>query len=144
MSVKTNKSIKSVSPLLQVADLQRSRAYYTDTLGFAEDWFDGDGFAIMRRGDCSIFLAQKQTDVDLRNQTARAAQDGYANYDLHFHCAPGTIEDLWAEYRDAGAKMPDVFADGPIKRDYGIQDFSITDPDGYDLVFGAPLSKEAV
>ncbi len=139
MTVSATASINSVSPLLLVADLQRSRKFYTQILGFTEDWFDGEGFAIVRRGCCSLFLAQKQVNVDLRNRTARAAQDGYANYDLHFNCEAGAIDGLWAEYRAAGAPIPAAFADGPINRDYGIRDFSVVDPDGYDLVFGAPL-----
>lgn len=136
-------SIKSVSPLLQVKDLRQSIAFYTTRLGFTEDFFDGDGFAIVRRGGCFLFLAQKQVDADLRNQTARATQDGYASYDLHFHCDRGSIDALWAEYRSAGVPMPPAFDDGPVDRDYGVRDFSITDPDGYDLVFGAPCDAVA-
>ena len=143
LTVTTAVSIKSVSPLLQVADLQRSRKLYADTLGFTENWFDGEGFAIVCRDGCTLFLAQKQVEVDLRNLAARAARDGYANYDLHFNCEAGTVDGLWAEYRDAGARIADAFANGPIDRDYGIRDFSVIDPDGYELVFGAPLEDGA-
>jgi hypothetical protein len=31
--------------------------------------------------------------------------------------------------------MPDGFADGPVTKSYGIRDFSVIDPDGYDIVF---------
>lgn len=135
-------SINSVSPLLQVTDLSVSRAFYTQNLGFTEDWYDGEGFAILRRDKCSIFLAQKQVNVDLRNVTARRMRDGYANYDLHFNCDTGTIDALWSEYRVAGVSMPADFNNGPVTRAYGIRDFSITDPDGYDLVFGAPCAPD--
>lgn len=30
---------------------------------------------------------------------------------------------------------------GPIDREYGIRDFSIIDPDGYQIVFGAPIES---
>jgi hypothetical protein len=32
--------------------------------------------------------------------------------------------------------MPDGYKDGPVTRPYGVRDFSVIDPGGYDLVFG--------
>ncbi len=135
--------IRSVSPLLQVRDLARSLEFYTKRLGFTQDWFDGVGFAIVRRGDCSVYLAQREVEVDLRNRTARRQDNGYANYDLHFYCDGGTIDALWEEYQAIGIEMPSEFAGGPVDREYGIRDFSLSDPDGYVLVFGAPCQPAA-
>jgi hypothetical protein len=70
------------------------------------------------------------------NKAARAVADGWCNYDLHIHCQPGTLEALYQEFRAKGVPMPDCFADGPVTRSYGIRDFSVIDPDGYDIVFG--------
>ena len=134
-----NKSLQRISPLLQVADLDQSITFYTQKLGFAECWRDENGFVILSRDGCDLFLGQKQTDVDLRNITARAKADGFASYDLHFHCAKDSIDALWREFKDSGAPMSAAFDKGPIDREYGIRDFSITDPDGYVIVFGAPI-----
>jgi len=132
------KALQRISPLLQVSSLATSIEYYSK-LGFTKHWED-DGFCILSRDDCDVFLSQKQVPVDLRNATARAEPDGYASYDLHFHCAAGSIDSLWQEFTAAGA-IPDDSCSGPADREYGIRDFSIKDPDGYGLVFGAPINQ---
>jgi catechol 2,3-dioxygenase-like lactoylglutathione lyase family enzyme len=135
------KSLKSVCPLLQVADLDRSRAFYTGKLGFKETWKDPGGFTILSRDECLLFIAPKQREVDLRNATARLTNDGYANYDLHLDCFPGSLDALWKEYKEAGVEMGASFVNGPVTRDYGVRDFSVIDPDGYDLVFGESIAS---
>jgi catechol 2,3-dioxygenase-like lactoylglutathione lyase family enzyme len=136
------KALERISPLLQVADLDASVRFYTAKLGFREVFRDEGGFSIINRDDCDVYLAQKQRDVDLRNRSARLKADGFACYDLHIHCAFGTIDPLWKEFKDAGVEMHPSFESGPIDRDYGIRDFSIIDPDGYDIVFGAPIEQD--
>lgn len=115
--------------------------FYTAKLGFCEVFRDEGGFSILNRDDCDLFLAQRQREVDLRNQTARLKVDGFACYDLHIYCAFGTIDLLWEEFKEAGVTMHPSFENGPIDRVYGIRDFSIVDPDGYDIVFGAPITE---
>jgi hypothetical protein len=128
--------LQRISPLLQVADLAASIDYYA-RLGFAKRW-ESEGFCILARDECDLFLAQKEVPVDLRNATAKSQADGYADYDLHFHCSHGSIDSLWAEFTAAGA-VPDDLCPSPEDRVYGIRDFSIKDLDGYRLVFGAPI-----
>jgi catechol 2,3-dioxygenase-like lactoylglutathione lyase family enzyme len=127
--------LRQISPLLQVRDLERSVSFYRERLGFQTGSTDG-GFSAVRRDDCLIFLAQKTKDVNVTNKAARAVDDGWCNYDLHIHCEPGTLNALYQELKERGAPMPDCFKDGPITRPYGVRDFSVLDPDGYDLVFG--------
>ena len=131
--------LKQITPLLQVRDLAASVSYYGQKLGFKTGAMD-NGFSVIRRDECTIFLAQKTKDVDVTNKAARAADDGWCNYDLHIYCQPGTLDALFAEFRANGAKMPDCFKDGPVMRSYGVRDFSVIDPDGYDLVFGEEVS----
>lgn len=100
------------------------------------------GFCMVRRDDCLIFLAQKTKDVDLTNRAARAVDDDWCNYDLHFHCQPGTLDALYREFREKGVAIPESYKDGPVTRCYGIRDFSVCDPDGYDLVFGEECLHE--
>lgn len=127
--------LKQISPLLQVSDLKASVSFYGQKLGFRTGSIDG-GFSAVGRDDCLIFLAQKTKDVDVTNKTARAVDDGWCSYDLHIHCEPGTLDALYKEFRSKDVRMPDAFKDGPVARSYGIRDFSVVDPDGYDLVFG--------
>lgn len=91
---------------------------------------------MIRRDDCVIYLAQKTKDANVTNKAARAADDDWCNYDLHIHCQPGTLDRLYAEFRASDVPMPGAFEFGPVTRSYGIRDFSVIDPDGYDIVFG--------
>lgn len=127
--------LKQISPLLQVRDLAASVSFYGQKLGFRTGSTKG-GFAAVRRDDCLIYLAQKTKDTDVTNKAARAADDGWCNYDLHIHCQSGTLDSLYEEFRARGVPMPGDFETGPVTRPYGIRDFSVIDPDGYDIVFG--------
>ena len=127
--------LKQVSPLLQVRDLEKSVSFYRQQLGFQTGSIEG-GFSAIRRDDCLIFLAQKTKNTDVTNKAARAVDDGWCNYDLHIHCQPGTLDALYEEFRANGVTMLECFKGGPVTRSYGIRDFSVIDPDGYDLVFG--------
>jgi hypothetical protein len=127
--------LKQISPLLQVRDLVASVSFYGQKLGFQTGSTDG-GFSAIRRDDCVIYLAQKTKDADVTNKAARAAIDSWCNYDLHIHCQPGTLDTLYEEFRAKGVPMPVGFEGGPVTRPYGVRDFSVLDPDGYDIVFG--------
>lgn len=127
--------LKQVSPLLQVCDLKESILFYGQKLGFRTGSMDG-GFSAIRRDDCVIYLARKTKDADVTNKAARATDDGWCSYDLHIHCQPGTLDALYDEFRAKDVPMPAGFEDGPVTRPYGMRDFSVIDPDGYDIVFG--------
>jgi len=127
--------LKQISPLLQVRDLAASVAFYGQKLGFRAGSIEG-GFCVIRRDECAIFLAQKTKDADVTNRAARAGNEDWCNYDLHIHCERGTLDRLYAEFAAKGVRMPDAYRSGPVLRSYGVRDFSVLDPDGYDLVFG--------
>ena len=139
---KENPMLKHISPLLQVSDLTASILFYGEKLGFQTGSIEG-GFSIIRRDDCTIHLAQKTKATNVTNKAARAdPDDDWCNYDLHLYCQPGTVDALYEEFRTKGVRMPDCYKDGPVTRSYGIRDFSVIDPDGYDLVFGEVCREE--
>jgi hypothetical protein len=128
--------LKQISPLIQVSDLKATVFFYGEKLGFQTGSTEG-GFSIVRRDDCTILLAQKTKFVDVTNKAARAApDDDWCNFDFHIHCQPGTLDALYDEFRAKGVRMPDCYKNGPVTRAYGIRDFSVIDPDGYDIAFG--------
>jgi hypothetical protein len=126
--------LKHICPLLQVRDLAASVAFYGQMLALKTGCRE-NGFSIVRRDECTIFLAQKTKEANVTNKAARAVDDGWCNFDMHIHCEPGTLDALHAEIKAKGVPMPVCFADGPVVRPYGVRDFSVFDPDGYDLVF---------
>ena len=128
--------LKQINPLLQVNDLEASLLFYGQKLGFETGSME-NGFSIARRGDCTIYIAQKTKEADVTNKAARAVpNDDWCNYDFHIQCEPGSLDALFQEFKNKGVRMPECYKDGPIQRAYGIRDFSVIDPDGYDLVFG--------
>ncbi|MBC8354332.1 MAG: VOC family protein [Planctomycetes bacterium] len=133
--------LTQISPLLQVNDLERSVSFYGDKLGFIKGKIH-DGFSLVTRNDCTIYLAQKTRNVDVTNKVARASDDGWCNYDLHIHCEPGSLDALCEEFKANGVEMADTFKDGPVTRPYGMRDFSVSDLDGYGLVFGESVDDD--
>lgn len=130
--------LQRISPLLQVRDLNTSIAFYTGKLGFEEKWREENGFAILSRDDCDLFLGQKERQADLRNVITKNQEDLYAAYDLYIHCAPGAATELWQEFHRRDVDIREKA--GPVQQEYGVEDFTVIDPDGYAIVFGSPLT----
>ena len=113
-------------PVLQVADVRRSEAFYCEKLGFRSHgaWGEGPDFAIVQRGEVTLALDRSQ-------------QEG-----------PIPVNQYWAAYiyvedadalcracRDQGLEI----LRGPEDMPYGLRDFDIRDPDGHILAFGHDL-----
>ncbi|MEZ5665878.1 MAG: VOC family protein [Alphaproteobacteria bacterium] len=113
-------------PVLQVADVARSVAFYRDRLGFAEEglWGDGPDFAIVRCGRVTIALDRSREGGVPVNQ-----------YWAAYLYVDDDVDALCARYRDAGVEI----VRGPEDMFYGLRDFDVRDPDGHLLAFGADL-----
>jgi predicted enzyme related to lactoylglutathione lyase len=123
--------LTGASPVLLVADLDRSVAFYGDLLGFSCDTHgDPADFAVVKRDDAILLLA-------VAADTERLVP--------HWHI----VEKMWNAYvrvEDVDGFYAEVCSRGcPI--DYGLYDaphgfreFGVTDPDGHDVAFGQPLS----
>jgi len=129
-----------VTPNLVVSDIPRSMTFYRDVLGFSvvttvpdEREAQKDGvplaFAWMQRDTVSVFL----------NSEASAKQRTSAGTNMLFITLgagdiPTGIDALFASVKDrASVQMPltDQF--------YGMREFTITDPDGYVVIFAQPI-----
>ena len=132
--------LQQIQPLLQVQDLDLSVTFYCEQLGFSGGVVD-EGFAMVSRDQCTIYLAQKTKSVDVTNKAARKVVDGWCNYDFLIQCKHGTLDALHKEFTDNGVEWLDCFQNGPEDRPYGMRDFSVFDPDGYDLVFAEPTEN---
>lgn len=111
-------AVGRATPILRVADLDASLAYYADRLGFALAWRDG-GMASVHRGEAALMLC--------------AGDQG----------APGTwlwlaasdVDALWAEFAARGATLRHP----PTNHPWGSRECQVSDPDGHVLRFGADL-----
>ena len=108
-------TIENVTPILRVQDLEVSRHYYTEKLGFALDW-DTGGMISVSRDRKSIMLCERQQGQ------------------------PGTW--LWIGVDDADVLFAEFSAKGahirsPPQNFSWAYEFAIEDPDGHVLRFGA-------
>lgn len=107
--------VENVTPILRVQDLDVSRCYYIDKLGFALDWDAGGMISVSRDGK-AIMLCE--------------GEQGHA----------GTW--LWLGVDDADALFAEFSAKGvrmrtPPKNFSWAYEFTVEDPDGHVLRFGA-------
>ena len=105
-------------PILQMPDIAKAVAYYTDKLGFtcAFTW-PGKGpktFAGVNLGDVQVFLSKGKAQG---GGVAFVVGDADALYDLH---------------RRHGVRITEPIAD----REYGLRDYGVRDLNGYRLSFG--------
>ena len=123
--------IHDLAPLLNVADLSRSLAFYRDALGFSvvED-FELDGqilWTALESGDAKLMLHEAP-----QSDPARAKRPSYADLVLYLY-----VEDTAAVH---ATLTQNGFRPGPIEQeDVGLVEFYLRDPDGYEIGIGSPL-----
>lgn len=113
-------------PVLQVADVKKSLAFYCEKLEFQSHgtWGDGPDFAIIQNGRVSIALDRSEAAGAIPTNQYWAA-----------YIYVEDVDSLHAQLRDNGADI----VRGPEDQPYGCRDFDIRDPDGHLLAFGRDL-----
>jgi catechol 2,3-dioxygenase-like lactoylglutathione lyase family enzyme len=122
--------LTGVSPVLLVADLQRSVDYFSNRLGFECHLFgDPPNFATAGRDAAVILIA-------LSDQPERLVPhwlivdnmwDAYIRVD--------DVDAIYAEVQERGAGIDYTIYNAP----HGFREFGVQDPDGHDIAFGQPL-----
>ena len=124
-NAKTSTRLTSLAPQLLVDDLERSIAYYRDTLGFdfGEPW--GGFYAIGRRDGFELHLKMPPKDTENKAQKRE---------DEHLDAAAGVdgIEMFYEQCVSKGAKIIRPLT----STNWGTKDFYIEDPDGNIISFG--------
>ena len=105
-----------------VRDLERSLAFYT-VLGFTLERRDG-GFAALRWGARWLFLDER-SDLPALQGPARA----------NVRIITPDVDEVWANVQTLDLPVVRPVAD----RGYGLRDFTVRDPDGFELRFATPL-----
>jgi len=123
----------TVTPNLITNDVERSRAYYCDVLGFAVTTAvppDGEPkvFVMLERDGVNIFLNDAKTAQHDEPEAAASLTVGQSGVAI-FIVMDG-IAEYWEQVRHrARVAMP-------LKDQwYGMTEFSVTDPDGYLITF---------
>jgi predicted enzyme related to lactoylglutathione lyase len=123
-------SLTGISPVLLVADIERSVAYYRDRLGFAcEVYGQPPNFATATRDEATILLALcPEPDRIVPNwRIVDNVWNAYIRVD--------DADAVYAEVQERGAPIDYTIYDAP----HGFREFGVQDPDGHDIAFGQPL-----
>ena len=109
-------------PILRVADLQRSLAYYVEVLGFTNAEWGGDDFTCVSRDNASIYLSEGDQGQ------------------------PGTW--VWVGVEDVNALYEELESRGaiilhPPENFPWALEMKVTDPDGHVLRFGSDALDES-
>jgi catechol 2,3-dioxygenase-like lactoylglutathione lyase family enzyme len=125
-----------LAPLLGVRDVKASIAFYTEVLGFTlkgtygpdpdhPGWcyLDRDGVGLM----CNAYEPHDHGDDEEHDHEHPAAP--VLTGSLYFY-----VDDVDALYEALKDKAP--LQGEPTNYDWGMREIGLTDPDGYQLVFG--------
>src|SRR5262245_18602381 len=115
--------ITQAIPVLRVADVGRSMAWYRETLGFDGDPFPTappHEFAILRAGTAEMMLRC--------GEAWASAQARQYDWDVYLRFEGSQFRELFARLSARG-----VVTRRLEKMFYGLAEFEITDPDGYVL-----------
>jgi len=126
-------NLKGFAPLLNVESVSRSISFYRDHLGFrvSQEWED-DGrvrWASLEAASIRLMLNEPH-DVDSDDRRTRRAYE-----DAVFYFTIEDVDSFYAHLMNSGVSV------GAIANEhYGMREFYVRDPDGYELGFGTPIS----
>ena len=122
--------VQTCRPLLNVADIEMSLTFWRDLIGFEEmNRFDHEGelvFASLRSGDVELMLNARGGDP-----APRRARPHYTEAVIYFGVE--SVHDLVRALRAKGFDAPD-----PETEQYGLDEITVRDPDGYEIAFTSP------
>jgi len=128
--------IEALVPLLNVEDAERSIAFYTGHLGFqVAQRYTAKGttvWAMLRHGAVKLMINRSdRTDSGGRRQRA-----AYGDAVLCLYVA--SARDCHAALRAAGVAVSEVTIEP-----YGVEEFRLRDPDGYEIAIVNPAVRIA-
>ncbi len=118
--------ITSTTYVLAVPDLETSRQYFCDVLGFTED-LTVEGWSFLSRGACRLRLGHCPDATPISE-----CQDHSWFAYLHVENAA----ELYAEFLQRGVEVWHPLKEKP----WSMKEFAIVTVDGHRIVFGEPLA----
>jgi predicted lactoylglutathione lyase len=115
--------IPKALPEIPVSNVETAAAYYVDRLGFTFDWGnDQGGIGGISQGECRLFL----TNAAFRESYGNSGPPLVVWLNLD---SKSEVDDLFARWRDAGAKILSAPEDKP----WHLREFRVADLDGNQL-----------
>ena len=129
-------SLTEMIPLLNVENADRSIAFYRDILGFdVVQTFEADGttvWGMLAQGGIKLMINQP----DHADSTARRKAASYG--DVVLYCHVESARDRHADLTARGVAVGDLTTEA-----YGMEEFLLRDPDGYEIAIGSRLIQLA-
>ena len=127
--------LSRMTPLLNVEDVSASLDFFRNALGFeVEQQAEDDAgviWAQVTHGDV-IFMLNRPDNIVSDHRRQRPS---YGETVFYF-----TVPDIHAAHQDLVEKGYEA---GPIERQaYGVDEFTLRDPDGYEFAFGAQFGHD--
>ena len=121
-----------IQPVLEVADVEATAAWYCDILGFSLDFVDmaSGGHARVSIGGGAGKSPQRMRFTGYRRR--HGTEPITAGY-TYVHCV--LIDELHAEYRQRGVTIRPEYENGPVTKPWGLREFEIEDCNGHILLF---------
>ena len=110
-----------------VADLERSKAFYQQVLGLAPA-YEASTIASFRLGNVELML-----HADGSTPRVPAGSKRGAGFALHLQVEG--IHAFWEHLQSSGIQL----GEKPTQQPYGVTEFSLHDPDGYEVEFVEPV-----
>lgn len=117
--------ILGLSPIIMVADIERTKAFYTEVLDF-ELVFDNQTarYAMLKRGPAMLAFIENTSDEARRVTSQNTAAQLWVT----------KIDALWPDLKERLSARSDHDVVPPHDRDYGVREIHLKDPDGF-LIF---------
>jgi catechol 2,3-dioxygenase-like lactoylglutathione lyase family enzyme len=125
----TPSEIKRISPMLAVADMEQTLAFYQDMLGFVPTMKSAEYSIVARDGQIIHFMKAASEDVMKRLR-------GHVEIYLEVR----GIHGMWDHVKSFKIRyrIRDLF-----DREYGMTEFHIEDPNGYLIFVGEPTGADS-
>jgi len=128
--------VEALVPLLNVEDPDRSVAFYTGVLSFQmvqDACAEGRTvWALLQNGAAKLMINRP----DGANSAPRRNRPGHGDAVLYLYVE--SARDVHADLTRRG-----VVAGAVEVQPYGMEEFTLRDPDGYEIAIGSPLTRIA-
>lgn len=112
--------ITAIVPVLKVTDVAEAVAFYTQTLGFGNEWTMADFYGSAQRDGLNIHFSRAE-----------------ANTATTVYFFVEGVDELWAEFAPKGIEVVSPLT----SQEYGMRDFYIRDVFGNVLGFGQEIAS---
>ena len=129
--ISPTENVHEAMPLLYAGDIERSRSFYCDQLGFtlANRWDPAGKLAWCQlRMEGARIMLQQAEDQDLKG-----LKSGHGDIALFFVCE--NVDELYEQFHQRGVEV-----EPPTVAFYGMRQLVVRDPDGRSICFEHPVA----